>query len=651
MEPPIPSGTILQNRYYLIRVLGQGGFGRTYLAEDRNRFNEPCALKELIPPQTEAYVLDKSRELFQREATTLYQIKHPQVPEFRATFEEDGRLFLVQDYVEGKTYRDLLNERLAYRETQLQPPHGDPESPPPTRVPGSNNPVFTEVEVKQLLQQLLPVLQHIHTKGIIHRDITPDNIIQRSGDSLPVLIDFGVVKELATRFHSPDASTPATTVGKLGYAPSEQIQTGRSYPSSDLYSLAVSAVVLLTGKEPRDLLDNTQLTWNWRRWVNVSDPFAQVLNRMLSYRPGDRYQSAMEVIQALSAPASPPPQAPDPDVSRMATVAVGRRPDPESPSVRRPEEEERQIPDPNTDSFWNNPGAVIGIGVGAALLTGLASWALVSTFVNRPEPQPTSDLTESPTPLPTETETPTPTPTETETPTPTPTETETPTPTPTTPTVSTQRLNLTAGKALEISRNIRPNTIINYTFQGKQDQQLQAFIPTEGVYMTILSPDGEAVANQAKRVQQWQGKLPLTGVYSVQVSLTKELPARDYDLQLTLTDPVQPKPTPTATTPPSYDTEPLTIPEGEPTIQFDGQTTPQKVKRYLVNVDQGQQLAAEVIQGNVTLDIRYPNGQLVEDGSGVKFWQNSAPRGGEYMIDVISQRSTNFTLSVSVTNP
>ncbi|HBK61993.1 MAG TPA: serine/threonine protein kinase, partial [Cyanobacteria bacterium UBA11166] len=113
MEPAIASGTILQNRYHLIRVLGQGGFARTYLAEDLNRFNEPCALKELIPPQTESQGIDKSKELFQREATTLYQIKHPQVPEFRATFEQDGRLFLVQDYVEGKTYRELLNERLA----------------------------------------------------------------------------------------------------------------------------------------------------------------------------------------------------------------------------------------------------------------------------------------------------------------------------------------------------------------------------------------------------------------------------------------------------------------------------------------------------------------------------------------------------------
>jgi serine/threonine protein kinase len=126
MEPPIASGTILQNRYHLITVLGQGGFGRTYLAEDQGRFNEPCALKELIPPET-AYALDKSKELFQREATTLYQIKHPQVPEFRANFEQDGRLFLVQDYVEGKTYRDLLNERKT--QTVIQP--SNPNAPSP----------------------------------------------------------------------------------------------------------------------------------------------------------------------------------------------------------------------------------------------------------------------------------------------------------------------------------------------------------------------------------------------------------------------------------------------------------------------------------------------------------------------------------------
>lgn len=525
MEPPIPSGTILQNRYSLIRVLGQGGFARTYLAEDRNRFNEPCALKELIPPQTEAYTLDKSKELFQREATTLYQITHPQVPEFRANFEEDGRLFLVQDYVEGKTYRDLLNERLAHRETQLQPPHPDPEEPPPTRMSLGNNGVFSEAEIKQLLLQLLPVLEHIHSKGIIHRDITPDNIIQRVGDLLPVLIDFGVVKELATRFQSPNVATPATTVGKLGYAPSEQIQTGRSYPSSDLYSLAVSAVVLLTGKEPRELLDNTQLTWNWRRWTNVSEAFAQVLNRMLSYRPGDRYQSAMEVLQALSSPVYPP-QAPaqtpepEPEVSRMATVAVGRRPEPESASARRPEPEQAYIPDPSSNSMWNNSGVVLGVGIAAALFTGLLSWALVSTFLNRPEPQPQPTDSNLLTPSPIEPETPTPEPTEIETPTPSPSPSLSPSPTPL-PTTYSQRLDLTAGKQLEISRNIQPNTTVNYTFSGKQDQQLRAFIPTEGVYMSILGPDDKPVGDQTTRVQQWQGKLPFTGEYTLQLSLVK----------------------------------------------------------------------------------------------------------------------------------
>ncbi|HAA27977.1 MAG TPA: serine/threonine protein kinase, partial [Cyanobacteria bacterium UBA8553] len=303
MEPPLASGTILQNRYHLISVLGQGGFGRTYLAEDQGRFDEPCALKELIPPEAEAYALDKSKELFQREAETLYKIKHPQVPEFRANFEQDGRLFLVQDYVEGKTYRELLNERKA--ETVIQSSNQNVPS-----AAASNSGVFSEAQVKQLLQQLLPVLDHIHSKGIIHRDITPDNIIRRNTDGMPVLIDFGVVKELATRFQAPNSSAPITTVGKIGYAPSEQIQTGRAYPSSDLYSLAATAVVLLTAEEPQELLDNNQ-NWVWRQRTSVSDEFAEVLNRMLSQRPGDRYQSAREVLQAIESPtASPQPPIP-----------------------------------------------------------------------------------------------------------------------------------------------------------------------------------------------------------------------------------------------------------------------------------------------------------------------------------------------------
>ncbi|MDX2244798.1 MAG: serine/threonine-protein kinase, partial [Leptolyngbyaceae cyanobacterium bins.302] len=293
MRPPLPVGSILQNRYRILSILGQGGFGRTYLGEDQGRFNERCALKELTPAQGGEYALDKSKELFQREAQILYQIQHPQIPQFRATFEQDQRLFLVQDYVEGQTYRQLLDQRRA------------------------QGIAFSEVEVMQLLRQLLPVLAHIHSKGIIHRDIAPDNIILRRQDSKPVLIDFGVVKELATRFQTMTTGiAQATTVGKPGYAPSEQMQTGKAYPSSDLYSLAVTAVVLLSGREPQELFDDATMTWYWQRWVTVNPGFAQVLNRMLSYRPGDRYQSVSEVVQALDmATASPPPPTPVPPVA------------------------------------------------------------------------------------------------------------------------------------------------------------------------------------------------------------------------------------------------------------------------------------------------------------------------------------------------
>ncbi|MBD3559427.1 protein kinase, partial [Planktothrix sp. FACHB-1355] len=380
MQPPLPIGTVLQNRYRLAKILGQGGFGRTYLAQDQGRFNELCALKELIPSQTGVYSVEKYKELFQREASALYQIQHAQIPQFRATFEQDGRLFLVQDYVEGKTYRTLLKER---------------------RAEGKR---FSEGEVLQLLQQLLPVLHHIHGKGIIHRDISPDNIILRDRDRLPVLIDFGVVKELATRFQY-SSTPPATMVGKMGYAPLEQIQTGRAYPSSDLYALAVTAIVLLTVQEPQVLFDEATLTWNWYRWIPpINSGLTQVLNKMLSYRPGDRYQEAREVARALAdalnlqPQTQKPPQAYAPtsaNTSQMQTVAVGGRPEPrqgvaKSVEVGETPEKESAMPSqkpdpvttPTSSSNWDNPWIVAFVGVILAILAGVGSWALVSYLLN-----------------------------------------------------------------------------------------------------------------------------------------------------------------------------------------------------------------------------------------------------------------------------
>jgi serine/threonine-protein kinase len=569
MRPPLPNGTILQNRYRLIRILGQGGFGRTYLAEDQGRFNELCALKEFTPAQNGEYALEKSKELFQREAQILYQIQHPQIPQFRATFEQDQRLFLVQDYVEGKTYRSLLDERKALGAT------------------------FSEAEVKQLLRQLLPVLAHIHTKGIIHRDIAPDNIMRRDRDQLPVLIDFGVVKELATRIHQSafhslatasqsETARQDTTVGKLGYAPSEQIQTGRAYPSSDLYALAVTAVVLLTGKEPQDLFDDATLTWYWQRWATVTPGFAQVLNRMLSYRPGDRYQSVSEVVRALDAastvaappppqtppPQTPPPQTPppktqptvqrqpDPDLSRMATQAVGRRVEPEPTRTRG-----SQPSIAPRSSMWDDPLAVAAVGFSLVVLTGIGSWAIMRSVLNAnnpPSPSPSPTVTFSPSPSPTATLTPRPTPSPS-------------------PVARTETLRLVPDRDISRSGTLRTNESITYILAGnrgqglEQGQQLRVLKSgDQAVLMTVLDPNQVPLGDYYRPISVWQGPLPSSGFYYVRLSLARGTDRGSYQLDVNLQNPLppeptpEPSPTPTPTPPPTPEPTPPPTPTPTP---------------------------------------------------------------------------------------
>jgi len=296
MTNPIYPGITLSNHYRIVRELGHGGFGRTYLAEDAHRFNEPCVLKEFAPQVHGTYALQKSEELFEREAGVLYKLKHNQIPSFRELFRvninDRGYLFFVQDYIPGQTYRFLLDARKR------------------------NGSRFIEAEINQLLIQLLPVLEYTHSLGVIHRDISPDNLILRSSDGMPVLIDFGGVKEVAATAESLFAETnstpaPATRIGKLGYAPAEQMQMGIVCPHSDLYALAATVLVLLTGKEPHQLLDSYTLNWNWRSQCSVSPNLALVLDKMLAHGPTDRYSSAREVLLALSGnpPSMPHPQA------------------------------------------------------------------------------------------------------------------------------------------------------------------------------------------------------------------------------------------------------------------------------------------------------------------------------------------------------
>ncbi|MBE8987764.1 serine/threonine-protein kinase, partial [Nostoc sp. LEGE 12450] len=503
MQPPITVGTVLQNRYRIIQILGQGGFGRTYLSEDQRRFNELCAIKELISTATEAAAWEKAKELFHREAAILYQIEHPQVPKFRERFEQDQRLFLVEDYVAGQTYRAMLAERQAVGKT------------------------FTEAEVLQLIQLLLPVLEHIHSRGIIHRDISPENIILRDSDAKPVLIDFGVVKELATRLRSPESAMPETTVGKLGYSPSEQMQTGGAYPSSDLYALAVSAIVLLTGKEPKDLFDENQLTWNWQRWVKVSPRFAVVLNRMLNHIPSDRYQSAASVSQALQPleQVSLPPL----NASNLQTMAVSRRPDSAAPPASPKKQPDPVIPPSSTSSVLDNPLAIAAIATGVVFVAGFGSWALVSSIRSQSKPSPTETLPQNfPSPVISGGTT------------------FTATPTPTTEQPISRRLNLGANNTATVTDTLKTNQIIRYTFFGQKGDKLTALIdPTSSVLLTVLSPNEQPLAQNTQPITAYEGILLVTGRYTIELTLASGVAESNYNLNVSLEKPVKPIPTET----------------------------------------------------------------------------------------------------------
>lgn len=390
-------GLVLGERYCIVRELGHGGFGRTYLAQDLNRFNEACVLKEFAPQVQGTYGLQKAAELFEREAGVLYKLKHPQIPQFRELFrfkhQDKGLLFLVQDYVDGQTYRTLVEAR---KQQGLR---------------------FNEVEAMQLLLQLLPVLEYIHSLGVIHRDISPDNLILRTTDGLPVLIDFGGVKQVAATVASqvlgvpsaPSAPVIATRLGKVGYAPHEQMQGGEVYPHSDLYALGVTVLVLLTGKEPPQLIDPHTLAWNWRHHVSLSPTLGRVLDKMVALRPGDRYQTASQVLQALTptAPVAHPPSLPQhwSPPATVATVAVA--PPPVTAPVNPPPS---SSPSPTyapkatgSSPGWGRKALVVS---GAFILAGSIGWLAGNLWIQSQmrrqpsDPQPTTspdDLVISPT--------------------------------------------------------------------------------------------------------------------------------------------------------------------------------------------------------------------------------------------------------------
>jgi serine/threonine-protein kinase len=358
-EPlPLAVGQVVDNRYQIIRQLGQGGFGRTYLAEDISKSHQTCVLKEFAPQVEEHQDLQKAKELFEREANVLKKLQHPQIPRFHASLQvkigAKDFFFLVQDYVDGDNYYQLLEQRESQGKT------------------------FSEEEIITLLQQILPVLSYIHSQDVVHRDISPDNLIWRRSDNLPVLIDFGGVKQLPASqgFWRTKLVGNNTLLGKKGYAPEEQLRQGKAFFSSDLYSLAVTVLVLITGQEPQKLYDSYQGIWGWGKQIKVSPKLEAVLKKMLAYKPSDRYQRAEQILKDLpSSTASKSVGSYITTKIKTMVVAPGRQR--ASAIVSRFQSKTQAIAKPISWPIWIRPFVM---SLGGTALVGL-TLAVVNTVI------------------------------------------------------------------------------------------------------------------------------------------------------------------------------------------------------------------------------------------------------------------------------
>ncbi len=263
-----------RDRYEVLKILGRGGFGVTFLARDVALPGEPlCVIKQLCPRVSDPTALQRARQRFRQEAKTLANLgSHAQIPLLLDYFEAEGEFYLVQEFIRGNT---LAKE---------------------VRRSGC----FTETAVKQFLRELLPLLQYIHDNHVIHRDIKPPNLIRCKDDGRLVLIDFGAVKEqIAQADESGIRHSTTQFVGTVGFAPPEQLASRPVY-SSDLYAVGITCLYLLSGKSPLDFdFEIISGEVRWRDDINISDHLARVLSRMLKISAQERYHSATDVMKAL----------------------------------------------------------------------------------------------------------------------------------------------------------------------------------------------------------------------------------------------------------------------------------------------------------------------------------------------------------------
>ncbi|MGB6297868.1 MAG: serine/threonine-protein kinase [Rivularia sp. (in: cyanobacteria)] len=270
-------GKVLQERYQIVQSLGAGVFGQTYISVDIEHPDNPkCVVKQLKVTSLQPSFLQDLRLRFLTETRTLKHLgHHKQIPQLISCFEENERFYLVQEFIEGHSLSAEL--------------------------PENKNPEYfwSENDVVSFLKDVLNILEYVHSQGVIHCDVKPENLIRRVRDGKLVLIDFGSIQpvDFGKDEVLPIYSIPVTS---LGYIPPEQF-IGQTQPSSDIYALGMIAIQALTGSTPLQLKkhpSNNEVLWRSRNTV-VSDYLAALISKMVRYNHKERFKTTSDVLEAL----------------------------------------------------------------------------------------------------------------------------------------------------------------------------------------------------------------------------------------------------------------------------------------------------------------------------------------------------------------
>jgi serine/threonine protein kinase len=265
MSTSVESKQIINGRYEVQSLISQSNSEYLWQAVDTLQAGDNIILQELVVGENAN--LASVFANFQNEINTLTSFSHQQVEQIRDFFHTDDRIFVVKSYISGETYKDLQR----------------------------STPAFSEPEIIELLKQLLPILSKLHQQPASHRNISPESIMRRASDRLPVMTDFAVVRDIASQLFTEDREP--RLLDRIRQLPIGFISPG---VGEDLYSLAVTAIVLLTGKSVDVLFDRQTRAWEWENWKVVSDKLASVLNKMLSMQPMERFSSADATLSALN---------------------------------------------------------------------------------------------------------------------------------------------------------------------------------------------------------------------------------------------------------------------------------------------------------------------------------------------------------------